>query len=210
MADVSKFFKTYYAPNNAALVIVGDIQIPEAKKLIETYFGDIPSQPQPKRPDLTEPAIHARIEVYNDPLARVPAVMIGLPGTERRSPDYYALNMLDAMLTGGNSSRFRLDLVKGKESLIQYESNLAGRFELAGLSRSRRLRHVPALQAQLHAAADCRSGEENSPSCKTRLIRGRSGARQDPTRATMIKQLQSSLSRAHNWDNTSSPMAMPR
>ena len=56
VADVTKFFKTYYAPDNAALVIVGDIQIPEAKKLIETYFGDIPSQPQPKRPDLTEPA----------------------------------------------------------------------------------------------------------------------------------------------------------
>src|SRR4051794_20733181 len=47
VADVSKFFKTYYAPNNAALVIVGDLQIDAAKKQIETYFGDIPSQPQP-------------------------------------------------------------------------------------------------------------------------------------------------------------------
>src|SRR5579864_6814759 len=53
VTDVSKFFKTYYAPNNAALVLVGDIRIPEAKKLVETYFGDIPSQPQPKRPDMT-------------------------------------------------------------------------------------------------------------------------------------------------------------
>src|ERR1051326_3717931 len=53
--DVAKFFKTYYAPNNAALAIVGDISIPEAKKEIEAYFADIPSQPQPKRPDLTEP-----------------------------------------------------------------------------------------------------------------------------------------------------------
>ena len=53
--DVSKFFKTYYAPDNAALVIVGDIQNAEAKKLVETYFGDIPSQPPPKRPDLAEP-----------------------------------------------------------------------------------------------------------------------------------------------------------
>src|SRR6185436_11764442 len=53
--DVTKFFKTYYAPNNAILCIVGDIKAPEAKKWIETYFGDIPSQPQPKRPDMTEP-----------------------------------------------------------------------------------------------------------------------------------------------------------
>src|SRR4051812_28446396 len=41
--DVSKFFKTYYAPDNAVLTVVGDIQIPAAKKLIETYFGDVPS-----------------------------------------------------------------------------------------------------------------------------------------------------------------------
>src|SRR5215471_15705323 len=53
--DVSKFFKTHYAPNNAALVLVGDLQTAEAKKLVETYFGDIPSEPQPRRPDLTEP-----------------------------------------------------------------------------------------------------------------------------------------------------------
>src|ERR1700722_3412066 len=55
VADVSKFFKTYYAPNNAILCIVGDIRIPEAKRWIEGYFGDIPQQPQPKRPDLKEP-----------------------------------------------------------------------------------------------------------------------------------------------------------
>src|SRR3979409_1528663 len=41
VADVSRFFKTYYAPDNAALVIVGDIQTAETKKLIESYFGDI-------------------------------------------------------------------------------------------------------------------------------------------------------------------------
>src|SRR5450432_3352413 len=56
VADVSRFFKTYYAPDNAALVLVGDLQPAEARKLVETYFGDIPSQPLPKRPNLTEPA----------------------------------------------------------------------------------------------------------------------------------------------------------
>src|SRR6267143_5104505 len=55
LKDVESFFKTYYAPNNAVLVIVGDIKVPEAKKLVETYFADIPSQPKPKPPDLTEP-----------------------------------------------------------------------------------------------------------------------------------------------------------
>src|SRR3954452_5274369 len=121
--DVNKFFKTHYAPDNAVLVIVGDLQVPETKKLVETYFGDIPSQPKPKRPDMTEPAdFKGTTRVYKDPLAQVPGVVVGYPGPKRRSPDYYALNMVDAILTLGESSRLRQDLIKGKQSVIQYEA----------------------------------------------------------------------------------------
>ena len=132
LADVSKFFKTYYAPDNAALVIVGDIQNAEAKKLVETYFGDIPSQPVPKRPDLAEPPDFKAVkQLQKDPLAQVPGIVIGYPGPKRRSPDYYALHMIDALLTAGDSSRFRMDLVKGKESIIQYEAELGWPFASA-------------------------------------------------------------------------------
>jgi zinc protease len=129
VADVSKFFKTYYAPDNAALVIVGDLQTAETKKLIETYFGDIPSQPVPKRPDLAEPAgFTPTAQVYKDPMARVPAVVMGYMGPKRRSPDYYALHVIDAILTAGDSSRIRQDLVKGKQSVIQYEAEMGWPF----------------------------------------------------------------------------------
>jgi predicted Zn-dependent peptidase len=129
--DVAKFFKTYYAPNNAVLVIVGDIQPAEARKWISTYFADIPSQPRPKRPDLTEPEKKAtKWETYPDKLAKVPAVVIGYPGPKRRSADYYAMVMLDVLLTAGASSRFNQNLVKGKESVVQYEANLG--WPLAG------------------------------------------------------------------------------
>jgi zinc protease len=88
VADVSKFFKTYYAPNNAVLVLAGDIKVPEAKKLVEQYFADIPPQTQPKHPDLKEPPrTEAKYELYKDPLARVPAAAIGYPAPPRRSPD---------------------------------------------------------------------------------------------------------------------------
>lgn len=124
-ADVAKFFKTFYAPNNAVLVIAGDVTLAEAKKLVNTYFADIPSQPQPKHPDLTEPAgFQAKTDTYKDPLARVPSVVIGYPGPDRRSSDYYALNMVDALLTAGDSSRFQQNLVKEKQSVVQYEANL--------------------------------------------------------------------------------------
>jgi predicted Zn-dependent peptidase len=120
---VSEFFKTYYAPNNAVLVIVGDIQPAATKKMIDTYFGAIPAQPQPEHPDLKEPAAQAESAVHRDPLARVPGVIAGYPGPERRSPDYYAMVMLDVILTGGDSSRFAQNLVKGEESVLQYEVN---------------------------------------------------------------------------------------
>src|SRR5882672_4677817 len=127
--DVAKFFKTHYAPNNAVMVIVGDIQISAAKKLIEEYFGDIPAQPKPAQPDLTEPAeVKARSDFYHDQHARVPGVIVGYPAPVRHSPDFYALGMIDVVLTGGPSSRFQLNLVKGKESVIQHQSEIGWPF----------------------------------------------------------------------------------
>ncbi len=122
--DVARFFRTYYAPNNAILAIVGDISVPEAKKWVETYFGDIPAQPQPPRPDMQEPPFEgSRKEVYRDALAQVPGVILGYPGPVRRSPDYYALVMADIILTGGDSSRLHQALVKGQQSVVRYEGN---------------------------------------------------------------------------------------
>lgn len=199
VADVSQFFKTYYAPDNAALVIVGDIQIPETRRLIEGYFGDISAQAKPKRPDLAEPAdFKLRTEVYKDPMARVPAVVMGYPGPKRHSPDFYAVNMVDAILTAGNSARLRLDLVKGKKSVIQYEANLGWPFASALDYRDPEpyalfLLYNPSFTAQqiveqvqdeiakLQAAPlDARDFER----VKTQI------------RAMRIKQLESSLSRA--------------
>jgi predicted Zn-dependent peptidase len=130
--DVAKFFKTYYAPNNAVLVIAGDFQAADAKKMVEQYFGDIPAQPQPKRPDMTEPVrTEGKTETVPDQHARVPGVIIAWPGPTRHSADWFAINMLDAVLTGGESCRLQLDLVKGKQSLIQYQTNPGWPFESA-------------------------------------------------------------------------------
>jgi zinc protease len=55
--DVARFFRTHYAPNNAVLVIAGDVETEEARRLVEEHFGDIPPQPRPDAPDLSEPPI---------------------------------------------------------------------------------------------------------------------------------------------------------
>jgi zinc protease len=124
-ADVEAFFRTYYAPNNAVLVIAGDFQPEEAKRLVAGYFSDIPPQPQPARPDLSEEEqTEPRRLVVPDPLAKVPGVIMGWHGPQRRSNDYYSLVMLDEVLTEGDSSRFHLNLIKGRQSVVQYEAGL--------------------------------------------------------------------------------------
>jgi zinc protease len=131
--DVSKFFKTYYAPNNAVLVIAGDFETAEAKKLVEQYLGGIPSQPQPARLDMTEPVrAMGKSEIVQDQHARVPGLVIGWPAPKRHSDEWYALNMLDAVLTGGESCRMQLDLVKGKQTVLQFQAGLGWPF--AGFS----------------------------------------------------------------------------
>ena len=197
--DVTKFFKTYYAPNNAILCIVGDIQIPEAKKWIAAYFGDIPSQPQPHHPDLSEPGkFTPRTEVYKDPLAGVPAVIIGWPGPPRRSADYNALVMLDALLSGGDSSRFSLDLVKGKKSVISYESNPGWPFASASDYKdpslyAMNLLHNPKFTGKeiVNQVQDEIAKIQNEGVDIKELERARTFLR-----ATRIKDLQSALTRA--------------
>ncbi len=111
-------------------MIAGDFDSSEAKKLVAQYFGDIPAQPAPKRPDMTEPArTEGRMQTVSDRHARVPAVVVGWPAPARHSPEWYALGMLDAVLTGGQSCRLQLDLVKGKQSIVQYEANPGWPFE---------------------------------------------------------------------------------
>ncbi|MBI3210772.1 MAG: insulinase family protein [Candidatus Solibacter usitatus] len=127
--DVSRFFRTHYAPNNAVLSIAGDIRKEEVRKLIEAYFGDIPRQERAKSPDLTEPERkNAEWQTYKDPLARVPLVMIAYPGPKRRSPDYYAITMLDVVFTTGDSSRLYQSMVKEKKSALAVEGQLGGPF----------------------------------------------------------------------------------
>jgi zinc protease len=123
--DVAKFLTTYYAPNNAVLVVSGDFAIAEAKKMVEQYFAGIPSQPQTPRPHPVEPPRAAgKTVTVHDENARVPAVIVGWPAPKRHSPDWYALDMLDALLTGGRGSRLERELMIGRQSVLQIEANL--------------------------------------------------------------------------------------
>ena len=118
--DVQEFFRIFYAPNNAVLVLSGAFEKAEAKALIETYFGDIKSQPLPPELDVSEPTeVAENYREWEDKLAPFPAFLIGWKIPKRRSPEFNALYLAGKVLYDGDSSRLYQKLVKGEESVIQ-------------------------------------------------------------------------------------------
>lgn len=113
LTDVQAFFKTYYAPNNAALAIAGDFDPAEAKKFVEKYFGPLKPSELPAQPDLTEPRQEKEKHVTKpDALAKRPAIALGYHMPERNTPEYYAMALLDEMLIEGDDSVLHQELVQ--------------------------------------------------------------------------------------------------
>ncbi|MGE5817494.1 MAG: M16 family metallopeptidase [Deltaproteobacteria bacterium] len=116
LEDAAEFFRTYYAPNNAVLSLVGDFKTEVALALIKEYFERIPSRPPPSPVDLTEPEQKAeRRKTIEDPFAQTPRIDIVYKVPPGNTPDFYALEVLGSVLSSGLSSRFYQNLVKGKE-----------------------------------------------------------------------------------------------
>jgi zinc protease len=114
--DVAEFFKTYYAPNNAVLALVGDFDTKDALARIAKAFESIPRQPDPPVVDMAEPEqTSERRTAVDDILARAPRVDVAFKAVSGNTPDFYALQVLSATLQGGQSSRLYQKLVKEKE-----------------------------------------------------------------------------------------------
>ena len=121
--DVAAFFKMYYAPNNAVLVLVGDFKSAEALAKIKSSFESIPRQPDPPAVDMAEPTQKAeRRASLDDMLARAPRVDLAYKAVAGNTADFYALQVLSGVLQGGQSSRLYQKLVKEKELV----SNVGG------------------------------------------------------------------------------------
>jgi len=126
--DVREFFRIYYAPNNAVLTIVGDLEVAEARALVEKYFAGIPRQPDPPAVDVSEPEeVAQQRETYHDKLAPAPAFILGWKIPPRRTPEYYALSLAGDLLFVGESSRLYQKLVKGDESVVSIQGEVDDR-----------------------------------------------------------------------------------
>jgi predicted Zn-dependent peptidase len=115
LKDVSDFFRTYYAPNNAVLTMVGDFKSDEALAKIQKYFEAIPRQTPPPVPNMTEPKQSSeRRKTISDALADADELDIVFKIPQGNTPDWYALSVAGLILSQGTSSRLYLELVKDK------------------------------------------------------------------------------------------------
>jgi zinc protease len=120
LADVRTFFHTYYAPNNAVLLVLGDVDPAEAFALAKKYFENIPPNPSVPRADVTEPPqTEERRGEVEEKFGTLPAIAIGYTSPPRNTPDWYAAAILDRVLHGGRAGRVFRELVLEKQIAVE-------------------------------------------------------------------------------------------
>jgi predicted Zn-dependent peptidase len=129
MADVKDFFFKHYAPNNATLVVAGNVETEEIKKLAEKWFGPIPKRNiairnLPTEPKQTKPR---KLTVYRD----VPNNMIykAYHMCGRMGKNYHATDLISDILSNGDSSRLYRKLVQDKQLFIELDAYIMGSFD---------------------------------------------------------------------------------
>ena len=136
LADVVDFHQQWYGPNNATLVVAGDLDVPQTRAWIERYFGDIPAVEMPAVAPAPPVTLRETVRrVHEDNYAQLPMLTAAWPTVPIYHPDSYALRVLADLLTDGKSAPFYEVLVK--EAAVapavtarNRSAELAGRFDL--------------------------------------------------------------------------------
>lgn len=113
--DLVRYFKTYYAPNNATLIVVGDVTPAEIFRLAEKYLEPIPAQPAPDPIRTKEPEQSGERRVVIEKEAQVPLIQMAYHSGAATDPMNPALDLLVAILSDGDSSRFHRRLVEQEQ-----------------------------------------------------------------------------------------------
>jgi zinc protease len=121
--DARKWYETWYAPNNATLVVAGDVQAEEVYRLAKQYFGKLPTSEIPQLKPRHEARQYGTQRLTVELPAKIPYLLMGykvpnltpeIVGTEQEK-ELYALEVLAGLLDGGNSARLSKNLVRGQE-----------------------------------------------------------------------------------------------
>ncbi|KFE71166.1 M16 family metallopeptidase [Hyalangium minutum] len=122
MEDLQRFFQTYYAPNNATLVVVGAVTPAEVFALAEKHLGAIPSQPPPEPVRTKEPEQQGEKRVVVRRSAQAPLFQVAYHAVDAKDPDLAALELLMNILAEGESSRLHRRLVEEERVAIHVGS----------------------------------------------------------------------------------------
>jgi zinc protease len=190
--DVAAFFKTYYAPNNAVVAIVGDVDTKATIEKARKYFESIPSQPAPPAVDVTEPAqTEERRATLEDALARLTRLDMAYKVPPSSSADDDALTVMATILSGGRSGRFYEAIVREKQLATNVSAG-------SGESRGPRLFNIVGMAqpgksvADLEAAIDQEIEKlKTGPIADWEIEKARTGAR-----SGFVNSVGSSLQRA--------------
>jgi zinc protease len=155
LVDVQSFFKTYYVPNNAVLLILGDVQPGEGIALAKKYFSDIPAGPPPPFADPAEPEQkEERRGEVEEKFGTLPAMAIGFPIPARRTRDWCAMTLLDMALHGGRAGRLHRELVLEKQIAVEADGGIDDIFGYNGPSQMvTRILHKPEFSSEATLAA---------------------------------------------------------
>ena len=155
LADVQAFFKTYYVPNNAVLLMLGDVKAEEGITLAQKYFGAIPTGAQPPfaNPDEPEQQEERRGHV-EEKFGTLPAMAIGYTMPARRTKDWCAMALLDQALHGGRAGRLHRELVLEKQIAVEADGGIDDIFGYNGPTQmTTRILHKPEISSDDTLAA---------------------------------------------------------
>ena len=155
LPDVQAFFRTYYLPNNAVLLILGDVKPEEGFLLAEKYFGDILRGPEPPFANPNEPPqTEERRGHIEEKFGTLPAMAIGYVLPKRRSAEWCAMALLDQALHGGRAGRIYRNLVLEKQIAVEADGGVDDIFGYNGPAQmTTRILHKPEISSEATLAA---------------------------------------------------------
>lgn len=175
-ADYQAFYKKFYVPNNATLVLAGDFDPVAAKVQVERYFGEIPRGATVEQPTVVEPPLGGEVRDTIFDRIQLPAVVMGYRIPANGTSDFYAVELLNRVLSGGNSARMNMAL-KDEQQVAVYTGAFNFPFEHPGIAMlfavansgvdARRLE--AAMQQQVDALASTPIGAEELARLKVQL-----------------------------------------
>ncbi|MES3025192.1 MAG: pitrilysin family protein [Pseudomonadota bacterium] len=179
LQDLNHYFKTYYAPNNAVVVIVGDVSAAKVETMAGKYFGAIPRGALPPKVRTSEPVQNGERRVFvAKASATSPNLMVAYKVPAISDPDYYALNVLQSILADGKTSRLYRALVEkqlatsvGADSIDGFDPGLLYLFAVAA-SDVGPARLEQAMLAEVSRLVEAGVGEEELQKVKNQKLLG--------------------------------------